>query len=177
MTPTTVPETTTTSSTTTTVPETTTTSTTSTTTTTTAATTTTSTTSTTVAPPPTVATDTAWDVLQEQSNLSEFVSALESNDLVDLINGAQPVTVLAIDNDSMPDLVTADELRDQILNESLTLAQLEQRRSVTTASDTTLTVNVDPLRVGDATVDDTTPALEAANGYIILVGGLTVPPS
>ena len=85
-----------------------------------------------------MATDTAWDVLQEQSNLSEFASALESNDLVDLINGAQPVTVLAIDNDSMPDQVTADELRDQILDESLTLAQLEQRRSVMTVSDTTV---------------------------------------
>jgi uncharacterized surface protein with fasciclin (FAS1) repeats len=124
-----------------------------------------------------VATDTAWDVLQEQSNLSEFAAALQSNDLVDLINGAQPVTVLAIDNDSMPDQITADELRDQILNESLTVAQLEQRRSVTTVSDTSLTVNVDPLMVGDATVDETTPALEAVNGYIILVEGLTAPPS
>ena len=96
---------------------------------------------------------------------------------MDLINGAQPVTVLAIDNDSMPDQVTADQLRDQILDESLTLAQLEQRRSVMTVSDTTLTVNVDPLMVGDATVDETTPALEAANGYIIFVEGLTAPPS
>ena len=81
-------------------------------------------------------TDTTWDVLQEQADLSEFATAFESNDLVDLINGAQPVTVLAIDNDSMPDQVTADELRDQILDESLTVAQLEQRRSVMTVSDT-----------------------------------------
>ena len=102
---------------------------------------------------------------------------MEANDLVDLINGAQPVTVLAIDNDSMPDQVTADELRDQILDESLTVAQLEQRRSVMTVSDTSLTVNVDPLMVGDATVDEATPALEAANGYIMRVDGLTAPPS
>ena len=168
---TTTPETTTTTTTTTTLPPTTTTSTTvPPTTTTLPPTTTTAATTTTTAPPG----PSAWVVLQQTQGVGEFVAAIQANNLVDLVDGPQPVTVLAPDDDSIgPAPLTADQVREQLLDESLNFAQLGQRRSVTTLNDNMLLVEINPLTVGGVGIVD--PDIEASNGFIQVVDGLVTP--
>jgi hypothetical protein len=114
--------------------------------------------------------------MQTNPDLTEFVQAIEDNDLVDLVDGPEPVTVLAPTNDFVePGQLTADQVRLQLIPELLSEFQLFQRTTVPTLlTDQELVVDAstDPPIVGGVTILD--HDVPASNGFIQTVNGVTV---
>ena len=114
--------------------------------------------------------------MQTNPELTEFVEAIEANDLVDLVDGTEPVTALAPTNDFIePAQLTADQIRLQLIPELLSEFQIYQRTTVPTLlTDQELAVDVTtfPPIVGGVTILEAD--IPASNGFIQVVNGATV---
>jgi uncharacterized surface protein with fasciclin (FAS1) repeats len=144
-------------------------------------------TTTTVAPPTTPATTVppstlppsgpnALEVMQTNPDLTEFVQAIQATGLIDLVDGPEPVTVLAPGNEFIePAQLTADQVRRQLLVAVFSEAQLFAETSVETLNDDeTLAVDgtTEPPIVGGVTILD--PDIAADNGFVQVVNGATI---
>ena len=118
----------------------------------------------------------ALEVMQTNPALTEFVQAIQATGLTDLVDGPEPVTVLAPGNDFIePAQLTADQIRRQLLGEVFTESQLFAETTVETLNeDESLAVDgtTEPPIVGGVTILD--PNVPADNGYIQVVNGATV---
>ncbi|MGI9028406.1 MAG: fasciclin domain-containing protein, partial [Ilumatobacteraceae bacterium] len=117
----------------------------------------------------------ALQVMQTNPELTEFVQALEDNDLTDLVDGPEPVTVLAPSNDFIePAQLTADQVRRQLIGEALSEGELFERTTVATLdTDESLAVDgaANPPIVGGVTILE--PDIPANNGFVQVVNGAT----
>jgi uncharacterized surface protein with fasciclin (FAS1) repeats len=120
-----------------------------------------------------------WDAIVADPDLSDFRAAVEDAELVALLDGAGPLTVLAPDNDAFdeafPDGVPSDqdELRDlverHIVNQTLSFAQIFALPVLETEGGDVIQVfaNTQTLGAeGDAGARIVDPNISGSNGMV-----------
>jgi len=155
---------------------------------------TTSTTSTTTTLPPTTTTEsttttaapttqattttvpqpTAWDVIAEDDDLTQFAQAIEGSGVRDLFEGSDEYTILAPTNDAFENAAGEFVVEDYVIPGALSAAELFQLSEVETVSGALLAVDSPSQSVGGAVVSARRD-IAASNGTVQVINGLVTP--
>ncbi len=141
--------------------------------------------------PPSLATadfDTVGDIAMADNSFTTLVDAVIATDLVDVVQGEDPVTIFAPTNDAFAALpegllesLTEDQLRDiltyHVVPGRVTANEVVSMDAGTSVlgEDFTITVDGDTVMINDATI--VAADIEGSNGIIHVIDKVLIPPS